>query len=66
MDPAPILVGEHDFTLDGEVFTSISALAKKASGSKSINGYLWAGLVKRPARTAKAEKAAPATTAEAK
>jgi len=44
-----IEVGEHDFKWKGEAFTSLSALAKKASGAKSINGYLWAGLAGRPA-----------------
>src|SRR5262245_19145085 len=57
-----IEVGDHDFKWKGETFTSISALAKKASGAASINGFLWAGLVNRPEPAAKAT----AKTAKAK
>lgn len=69
-----ITVGESDFACGGKTYGSLSALARDVTGAKSINGYLWAGLVKRPAtakpatpkaKKAKASKADAATATEA-
>ncbi len=42
-----ITVGEHDFACEGKTYASLSALARAVTGAASINGYLWAGLVRR-------------------
>ncbi len=65
------------FEFKGEHFKTLSAVARAATGAKSINGYLHFGLVARPApaskktakgKVAKADAAtdAPAATGEAK
>lgn len=69
-----ITVGESDFACGGKTFGSLSALARDVTGAKSINGFLWAGLIKRPAtakpatpktKKAKAAKTVAETTTEA-
>ena len=51
-----ISVLEDSFKFEGETYSSLSALAAKATGQASINGFLWMKLTKRPA-TSKPESA---------
>lgn len=41
---------DHGFRLNGRVWRSLSAIAKEVTGT-TWNGYLWAGLVKRVAKS---------------
>jgi len=49
-----IEVLEHGFKFDGKVWRSLSAIAREVTGT-TWNGFLWAGLQKRPAKPAPAE-----------
>ncbi|RKY19804.1 MAG: DUF2924 domain-containing protein [Planctomycetota bacterium] len=42
-----VAVLDSGFEWDGATYTSLSAVAKAVTGSKSINGRLWFGLTKR-------------------
>lgn len=57
-----VTVLEDGFRYDGKEYRSLSALASEISGAESINGFLWFGLVKRPAKPAakRAQKDPPA------
>ena len=47
-----VLVLDDGFEYRGERFKSLSAVAKAATG-QVWNGYLWAGLIQRPAAAKK-------------
>ena len=49
-----IEVLERGFKFDGKVWRSLSAIAREVTGT-TWNGFLWAGLQKRPAKPAPAE-----------
>ena len=42
-------VNERDFTFKGEPYRSLTALARKITGARSINGVAWWRLATRPA-----------------
>jgi hypothetical protein len=44
-----VKVSESDFEFRGRKFASLSAIAKEITGAQT-NGFLWFGLIKRPAK----------------
>lgn len=46
-------LADGTFEFDGEIFTSVSGAAKKASGAKTVDGFLWWRLNPKDAKPAK-------------
>lgn len=49
-------LADGTFRFDGEIFKSVSGAAKKASGAKTVDGFLWWRLNPKDAKPAKASE----------
>jgi hypothetical protein len=59
-------LGADGYEYAGERFRSLSAIASKILGGVAVNGFLWWGLIKRPAADAKPAAAPAKEPAKAK